>query len=329
MTLAAWGREALECEAAALREAGARLGPAFVGACEAVLNAQGKVVTTGLGKSGHIARKIASTLSSTGTSAFFLHPTEALHGDFGMLQPQDCLIAVAYGGETVEVLEVARFARRLAIPVIAITGKADSSLAALCQFVLDGSVTREADYHNLAPTASSTVAIGLGDAIACAVSRARGFSQGDFAKLHPGGSLGRRLSLVKDHMHPLSDMARVEETADFHAILAAVTAHRVKNRTLGIVAVLGKDGRLAGAVSDGDVRRALATMDAAALKCRAADIMTKTPKSIAARALALDAVTVMNEQQITSLFVTEGDGADPAKVVGLVRLYDLLDAKIL
>ncbi len=329
MSLTAWGREALECEAQALRDAGARLGAAFEGACEAILRAQGKVVTTGLGKSGHIARKIASTLSSTGTSAFFLHPTEALHGDFGMLQPQDCLIAIAYGGETPEVLEVARFARRLAIPVVAITGKPESSLARLCQFVLDGSVSKEADYHNLAPTASSTVAIALGDAIACAVSRARGFSQGDFANLHPGGSLGRRLSLVKDHMHPLQDVPRVGETADFHAILEAVTTLKLKGRTLGIVAILDGGGRLLGAVSDGDVRRALVKMGAQALKCRAADIMTRSPKAIAARALALDAVTVMNEQQITSLFVTADDGADPTNVVGLVRLYDLLDAKII
>lgn len=329
MNLAVWGREALDCEAQALRDAGARLGAAFEGACQAILHAQGKVVTTGLGKSGHIARKIASTLSSTGTSAFFLHPTEALHGDFGMLQPQDCLIAIAYGGETQEVVDVARFARRLAIPVIGITGKADSSLASLCQFVLDGSVSKEADYHNLAPTSSSTVAIGLGDAIACAVSRARGFSQGDFAKLHPGGSLGRRLSLVKDHMHPLVEVARVTEAADFHAILAAVTAHKVKGRTLGIVAVLDGGGRLLGAVSDGDVRRALTNLDANALKCHAGDIMTKSPKVIAARALALDAVTMMNEQQINSLFVTADDGVDPSKVVGLIRLYDLLDAKII
>lgn len=328
MSLSAWGLEALETEAQALRAAGARLGAAFEGACEAILKAQGKVVTTGLGKSGHIARKIASTLSSTGTSSFFLHPSEALHGDFGMLQKQDCLIAIAYGGETQEVLEVAKFARRLQIPVVAITGKTESSLAKLCSFVLDGSVVREADFHDLAPTASSTVAIGLGDALACAVSRARGFSQGDFASLHPGGSLGRRLSLVKDHMHPLADVARVTEDADFHAVLAAVTTHKVRGRTLGIVAVLDPKNRLVGAVTDGDVRRALVNLDTGALRCRTGDIMTRSPRTIAARALAIDAVTMMNEQQITSLFVVAEDGRDPADVVGLVRLYDLLDAKI-
>ncbi len=319
MNFVAWGRATLATEAEALGATAARLGPSFADACEAILKRRGKVITTGLGKSGHIARKIASTLSSTGTSAFFLHPTEALHGDFGMIQPDDSLIAIAYGGETQEVLEVARFARRLHVPVIGITGKLESSLATISDYALDGSVVKEADPHNLAPTSSSTVAIALGDAIACALAQAKGFSSGDFAALHPGGSLGRRLSRVADHMHTGVRLPRVREDADFHQTLEAVTAHN-----FGIVAVVSPEDVLIGAVSDGDVRRALLKLDGAALKCRARDVMTKAPKTVTSDALALDALTLMNEKQITQLFVTCKDG----KLAGIVRLHDLLAAKI-
>jgi arabinose-5-phosphate isomerase len=317
--LVGWGRRTLESEAGALSEASARLGPAFAAACRAVLSSSGKVVLTGLGKSGHVARKIASTLSSTGTSAFFLHPTEALHGDFGMLRDGDCLVAIAYGGETTEVLEVARFARRIGSSVIGITGAPASTLARLSHHVLDGRVEREADPLNLAPTCSSTVAIALGDALAVTLMRARGFSQGDFASLHPGGSLGRRLSLVRDHMQTRERLPTVAPGADFHAVLEAVTKHN-----FGIVAVLDADGRLAGAISDGDLRRALLRLGGTALSVFAADLMSKSPKTIADTSLAIDAVHTMNEQKITRLFVQAGE-----ELVGLVRLQDLLDAKIL
>lgn len=293
-----WGQEALKIEAAAIIAGADRLGDDFVSAIQGILSCQGKLVVTGLGKSGHIARKVASTLSSTGTSSFFLHPTEALHGDFGMLQPKDWLLAIAYGGETGEVLEVCRFARRIGVPIVAITGRKDSSLAALANFVVDVNCEREADSLNLAPTSSSTLSMAAGDAIAVTLMRARGFSEHDFAALHPGGSLGRRLSLVKDHMKPKESLPLVTEGADFHKVLEIVTAHN-----FGIAGVISTKGELIGAVSDGDLRRALLRSGAAALTANASQLMSKSPKTVTNDTLAIDALTLMNEKQITQLFV--------------------------
>ncbi len=317
-----WGQETLNAESKALAQGARKVGESFAGGIQAILASSGKVIVTGLGKSGHVARKIASTLSSTGTSAFYLHPSEALHGDFGMVQKVDCLIAIAYGGETHEVLEVCRFGRRIGIPVIGITGNLKSSLARLSQFIIDGGVEKEADPLNLAPTSSSTMAVALGDAIAVTLMRARGFSKGDFASLHPGGSLGRKLSLVKDHMHIGADLPTIDEGADFHAVLSGVTAHN-----FGIVAVVSKDGGLIGAVSDGDLRRALLRLGAKALNCRAKDLMSAHPKTVIESSLALDALTLMNDRRITQLFVTHDEAS--TKPVGIVRLHDLLAAKIL
>lgn len=320
--LITWGREAMAAEAQALSDSALRMNEAFAGAVQTMLQSAGKVVVTGLGKSGHVGRKIASTLSSTGTSAAFLHPSEALHGDFGMLQKSDCLLAIAYGGETHEVVEVAKFARRLGIPVIALTGKAESSLAQLATFVMDAHVSREADPLNLAPTCSSTVTMALGDALAVSLMRARGFGHGDFAFLHPGGSLGRRLSRVGDHMHSGTSLPRLEVDADFHTVLKAVTVDN-----FGIAAVIDGQGHLVGAISDGDLRRSLLALGAGALECRAADLMSPKPKVIKESALALDAVRQMNEAKISRLFVV--DHQDDHLVKGLVRLQDLLIAKIL
>ena len=317
-----WGRETLRKEAEALLKAADRLEHPFSDAVRAVLESQGKLVVTGLGKSGHVGRKIASTLSSTGTSAAFLHPSEALHGDFGMLQKADSLMAIAYGGETYEVIEVARFARRMGIPVIALTGKVESTLAKVAHHVLDVHVEREADPLNLAPTCSSTLTMALGDAIAVALMRARRFGQVDFASLHPGGSLGRRLSLVGDHMHAGDNLQKVLMHTDFHDVLKAVTVDN-----FGIAAVVSEAGHLVGAISDGDLRRALLTLGAKALDCQATDLMSQRPKVIFDSALAIDAVTMMNELRISRLFVVSEDA--PERVKGLVRLQDLLAAKIL
>jgi arabinose-5-phosphate isomerase len=317
-----WGQEALRIEAAAILAGADRLGDAFARAIEGILACRGKLVVTGLGKSGHIARKIASTLSSTGTSSFFLHPTEALHGDFGMLQRSDFLLAIAYGGETAEVLEVCRFARRIGVPIVAITGKPQSSLATLSNFVLDVSCEREADSLNLAPTSSSTLSMAMGDAVAVTLMRARNFSESDFAALHPGGSLGRKLSLVKDHMKPKDLLPLVAPGDDFHKVLEIVTA-----RNFGIAGVVGTDGRLVGAVSDGDLRRALLKMDADALKATAANLMSANPKAVSRDTLAIDALTLMNEKQITQLFVVDTKVTNVP--VGIVRLHDLLAARIM
>jgi arabinose-5-phosphate isomerase len=274
-----------------------------------------------MGKSGHIGRKIASTLSSTGTSSVFLHPAEALHGDFGTLQPGDCLLAIAFGGETSEVLRVAEFARRSHIPVVAITGRADSSLARLADHVLDGSIAREACPLNLAPTTSTTVALALGDALAVALMRARGFTPHDFARLHPDGSLGRKLSLVKQYMREESTIARITPETSFHDVLEAVTRNN-----FGIVAVLNPAKQLIGAITDGDLRRAVLKHDAKAMGLKASDLMSGTPKTITPEELAVDAVAIMENHKITSLFVVKS--AHDRELRGLLRLHDLLEAKI-
>lgn len=313
-----WGKEALTLECEAIRRvANEFLGSTFVGACAAVLQSSGRVVTTGLGKSGHVARKVASTLASTGTPSHFLHPSEALHGDFGMVSRDDILLAFAYGGETSETIEVAKFARRLEVPVITITGKRESSLAQLADYSILGSVEREADPHNLAPTSSSTVAMAIGDALAVTVMRARGFSEADFAVLHPGGSLGRRLSTVADHV--VAEFSKVGPDADFHRVLEGITRFNH-----GITAVVDDQGRLLGAVSDGDLRRACLRADENLLQLTAHQMMTPTPKTIASNVLAVDALNAM--KNITQLFVT--DAASPGSLLGLVRLHDLLAAKI-
>ena len=272
----------LEMEAKALSFAASRLGAEFSNAAETLLRAQGKVVVTGLGKSGHVGRKISATFASTGTPSFFLHPAEALHGDLGMIQRQDVLLAIAFGGETDEVLSVARHAKRIGVPVISITGKLDSSLAKISDQAIDGTVEREVCPHNLAPTTSTTVAMALGDSLAIALMKARGFSESDFARLHPSGALGRRLATVRDLMKPAGEsLPSVLPTTEFHDVLEAVT-----KRNYGIVPVQDKSGRLVGAISDGDIRRALLTQGSNALTLPADKIMTSTPKKIPATALA-------------------------------------------
>ncbi len=315
-------KKALSEEANALEIARSRLGQSMVDSVQAILASDGKVVVTGLGKSGHVGRKIAATLASTGTSAFFLHPSEALHGDFGMIQAGDVLLAIAYGGETHEVNEVCKYVRRTGGKIIAITGKKESSLGQLAHFVLNGGVDKEADPLNIAPTSSSTVAIGLGDALAVSLMHARGFTIENFASLHPGGSLGRKLSMVKDHMHGRSGLPEVHPASTFNEVLTAVTVDN-----FGIVAVVNEQGELVGAVSDGDLRRVLLKLGAKALEARAQDIMSPKPVTILDHELAIDAVRLMNERRISRLFVTSRDSGQ--KPLGLIRLQDLLAAKVI
>ncbi|MBC7531629.1 MAG: KpsF/GutQ family sugar-phosphate isomerase [Oligoflexus sp.] len=316
-TIIAWGRDVLDAESQSLLATARSLNASFVQAVETIIASQGKVVVTGLGKSGHIGRKIAATLSSTGTASFFLHPSEALHGDLGMIQSADVVLALAFGGETRETVEVIKFANRRSIPVIAITGKMESSLARLSDVVLDGGVDREACPLNLAPTTSTTVAMGLGDALAVAIMRARGFEKQDFAQYHPDGSLGRQLSLVSQHMK--TDLLAIHADDDFSKVLEIITAHNY-----GIAGVFDATERLIGAITDGDLRRTLKTARENVFSMSAKDIMTKNPKTILNDRLALDAVKMMEHSRITSLFVR--DEAD--HVVGLIRMHDLLAAKI-
>ena len=312
------GRRTLEIESAALAAAAQRLNGTFAAAVRTLWQAKGKVVVTGLGKSGHVARKIAATLASTGTSACFLHPTEGLHGDIGMLVEKDVLIAIAFGGETREVVGVARFARRIGVPVIAITGRAQSTLASLATHLVDASVEKEACSLNLAPTSSSTVSLALGDALAVALMDARGFSHQEFAQLHPEGSLATKLSVVSEHLREYQTTDWLTRDEGFYNVLEKVTRHN-----FGIAPVVGDARELIGCVTDGDVRRAVLKLEAAVFSKCAGDLMAKNPKSVPADALAVDALRLMEENKVTALFVV-----DEGRPIGIVRLHDLLAAKV-
>lgn len=314
------GKAVFRKEAQAVVAAGERLSSSFEHAVDLMGKVTGRVVVSGLGKSGHIARKVASTLSSTGTPAVFLHPSEALHGDFGMFTAGDLLLAIAHGGETREVVAVGEFAVRKKLPVIALTGKSSSSLGRLASCVLDMSVTAEADSLGLAPTASSTVALCCGDALALALMKARRFTEQEFAALHPGGILGRRVSKVKTFMHGEGKFATVLPDESFGQVLKAFT-----DPNFGIVAVVEEGCQLLGCVSDGDLRRSLATRGPSVYKTSAKDIMTPKPKTVFSDTSVLDAIGLMERAGITSVFVLDRGGG----LAGLVRLHDLLDAKIL
>lgn len=317
------GREVLRCEVIALEAVSQKLGATFVKASDLIAGTKGRVITTGIGKSGYIAQKISSTLSSTGTPSHYIHPSEALHGDFGMMQSGDVLIALTFGGETREVLAVATFAKEIGVPVIAITGRMQSSLSHLADVVLDGGVPSEADPFGLVPTASSTAALALGDALAVCVMRRKAFSRENFGQLHPGGLLGRSLMCVKDVMRPLEQLPLMVKGSGFHDILEAVTTPN-----FGIAAVVDDATRkmLVGSVSDGDVRRSLLKHGGNALGLLCGDLMTTFPKMISSSARAEEAIAVMEEFKITALFVSQGDTRE---LLGLIRLHDLISAKVL
>lgn len=280
----------------------------------AVLALPGKVVVTGMGKSGHVGRKVAATLASTGTSAFFVHPAEAMHGDLGMITRSDGLLAIAHGGETAEVLGVARHAKSLGVPVIALTGKPQSSLAQLADFFLDGSVVAEACPLNLAPTSSTTVAMAIGDSLAVALMNARGFNDHDFAKVHPSGSLGKRLASVKDLMIPKAKLSPLQQNSDIHEVLDAVT----KSNT-GLAVVVDSAGAVAGVISDGDLRRAMVGFKEQIFNQSAADLMTTEPKLILASDLAEKGAHIMEAMRITSLVVVDGE----RRFCGILKLHSL------
>ncbi len=316
-----WANEVLLIEGHSLIDAAKHLNGEFVGAIQKLMVCQGRVIVTGLGKSGHIARKIASTLASTGTPSHFLHPSEALHGDLGMLTKQDALIAVAHSGETFEVNEVAKYGRRLGVPVIVITGRVESTLAKLATHVLLGSAKREACPLNLAPTVSSTIALALGDAIAIVLMRAKGFTDEDFAKVHPGGSIGKRLLKVGDCMRSLAEVGCVEADSNFSKVISDMS---VSN--FGIVAVRSRASNLEGAITDGDVRRAILTLGERVHVATAGEIMNRSPKTVHPDTLAVDAVQIMERHKITSLFVTE---KATQSLLGLLRLHDLIESKFI
>jgi arabinose-5-phosphate isomerase len=307
----------LDVEIEALRALRAGLGAEFGRAVELLLACRGKVVVSGVGKSGIVCRKMAATFASTGTPAFFLHAGEASHGDLGMLMRGDVLIAVSNSGESEEVLHLLPLVRRFGVPMIAMTGRRDSTLARAADVALDVSVPEEACPLGLAPTASTTATMALGDALAVALLEERGFSVDDFALLHPAGAIGRRLLRVDDLMHHGDQLPLVPEVASLKDTLVEITSKR-----LGVTGVTDAAGDLVGIVTDGDLRRGLER--AADIRVlRAADLMTRNPKTIAGDALAAQAVAFMERHRITSLFVL--DGRCPK---GVIHLHDLLRAGI-
>lgn len=295
-----------------------RIDGSFVKAVELVFSCRGKVVITGVGKSGLIGQKIASTFASTGTPSFFMHPSEGIHGDLGMLSRNDTVIAISNSGESDEVSQILQVIKRMGLPLIAMTGNPDSTLAKAGDVVLDISVKEEACSLGLAPTASTTATLAMGDALAVTVLERRGFKKEDFALLHPGGSLGKSLILrVSDVMHTGDAIPLVNEKTLMKEALFEITSKR-----FGITGVVDNKGRLTGAITDGDLRRAMEKgLDI--LHKNASDIMTGNPKKIPADALAAEALQKMEAHSITSLFVMEGE-----KVAGIVHLHDLLKAGV-
>jgi len=316
----ALARRVLSIEADAVQALAGRLDASFVEAVALILGRHGRVVVSGMGKSGHIARKIASTLASTGTPAYFVHPAEASHGDLGMVLAEDVFVALSNSGESDELLAIIPLVKRCGAKLVAITGAPDSTLAREADVHLDARVTQEACPHNLAPTASTTAALALGDALAVALLNARGFSAEDFARAHPGGALGRRLlTHVSDVMHSGADVPAVQETATLMEAILEMTRGR-----LGMTAVISTDRRLRGVFTDGDLRRTLEhAKDISSL--RIADVMSPHPRRIRPHALAAEAVQIMDEHRINQLLVV--DEAD--RLVGALNMHDLFRARVL
>ncbi len=313
-------RKVIATEAAAVGALESRIGPNFVEACRLILACKGRVVVSGMGKSGHVARKIAATLASTGTPAFFVHPGEASHGDLGMIQPEDLVLALSYSGETDELLLILPLIKRQGIPLIVITGKAGSSLGREADVYLDGCISNEACPLGLAPTTSTTVALAMGDALAIALLEARGFTSDDFARSHPAGALGRRLLLrIGDVMHTGDDVPRVAPDATLTAALVEMT-----RKQLGMTAVVDADQRLLGVFTDGDLRRALDDEDVNLRGAHVSELMTRGPKTIGAERLAAEAAQLMEKHQIHALLVVD----EKQHVVGALNIHDLLRARV-
>lgn len=317
--LIAAGRRALEIESRAVAELGSRIDASFVHACQLCLAATGRVVVTGLGKSGHIGSKIAATLASTGTPAFFLHATEASHGDLGMVARGDVVLALSNSGETAEIAALLPHLRRLETPVIAMTGNPASTLAREATVHVDVSVSEEACPLNLAPTASTTATLAMGDALATALLQARGFTVEDFARSHPGGALGRKLLLhVRDVMRRGDDLPRVTAAASLAQGLVEMS-----RKGLGLTAVVDERGLLLGVFTDGDLRRTLDRgLDLRTTAMR--DVMTANPRCIDPAALAAEAVNRMQTHRVTALLVVDQDRV----LVGALNIHDLLRAGV-
>ena len=319
----ALARETLDIEAQAVVAMSGRLDERFGLAVQLVLQSQGRVVVMGMGKSGHVGRKIAATLASTGTPAMFVHPAEASHGDLGMITPGDVVLGISNSGESEELTTLLPLIKRMGVPLLALTGRADSTLGRHADVLLDASVAKEACPHNLAPTASTTAQLALGDALAMALLDARGFRADDFARSHPGGSLGRKLlTHVSDVMRSGADVPRVAPEAELMALMREISA-----KGLGMTAVTTDAGHVVGVFTDGDLRRLIEKsgdgMDLRALK--ASDVMHPNPKTVLDQALAVEAAETMESSRVTSLLVVDGAGF----LVGALNSNDLMRAKVI
>ena len=306
-------RAVLRTEADAVRALIARLDDRFAAAVQLLADCGGRVIVTGMGKSGIIARKIAATLSSTGTSAYFVHPAEAAHGDLGAVRNEDLLIALSRSGETPEILRLAELTKRLGVGIVAITGASSSSLGQTADVALECRVDEEACPLNLAPTASTTAAMALGDALAMTLHVRKGFREEDFANLHPGGQLGKRLLRIDRLMHTSDQLPLVDMATPLRDVVATMSA-----KGLGMACVTRADSTLAGIITDGDLRRRLSAAENL-LAQRASDVMTKDPITIRPAALAAEALAILEARRITSLVVVD----DASRVVGIVHLHDL------
>jgi arabinose-5-phosphate isomerase len=305
-------RSVLETEAAAILGLVPRLDSRFDDAVALVADCRGRVIVTGMGKSGIIARKISATLTSTGTPAFFLHPAEAIHGDLGVIQPDDVVVALSSSGETPEILRLLEFIRRIGARLVAMTGAAASTLGQAADVMLDCHVSEEACPMNLAPTASTTATLALGDALAMALLVRKGFRADDFASLHPGGKLGKRLMRAEALMHGGAGTPVVGLATGIRDVI-----YEISSKGLGMTSVVDDDGRLAGIITDGDLRRHMGAPDV--LERTAGDVMTHNPVTISPGLLAVEALKIMEQRKITSLIVADDD----LRVQGVLHLHDL------
>ena len=319
----AMAQETLSIEAQAVSAMALRIGDSFAKAVASMLACQGRVVVMGMGKSGHIGRKIAATLASTGTPAMFVHPAEASHGDLGMITPADVVLGISNSGESEELNAILPLIKRMGVPLIALTGRTDSTLARHALAVLDSSVDKEACPHNLAPTASTTAQLAMGDALAVALLDARGFKADDFARSHPGGALGRKLlTHVSDVMRSGADLPRVGPSASLMELMAVISA-----KGLGMSAVVDADDRVLGVFTDGDLRRLIEKTGSSAdlRSLRASDVMHANPRTVVADALAVEAAGVMEASRITSVLVVDAAG----RLIGALNTNDLMRSKVI
>ncbi|MBI5808136.1 MAG: KpsF/GutQ family sugar-phosphate isomerase [Ignavibacteriales bacterium] len=309
------GRKVVQIESEAVLQLLERINENFSKAVELIYNSKGRVVFTGMGKSGLIARKIVATLNSTGTASIFMHPTDALHGDLGMVRKDDIVILISKSGKTEELINLIPMFKRIGVPIIGMLGELNSKIAKDCDIVLDISVKEEACPYDLAPTSSTTVSLVMGDALAIALLEMKGFTANDFAMLHPGGSLGKRLSLkISEIMYSGKDVPIVSESANLKDAILEITSKR-----LGTTCVVNENGVLTGIITDGDLRRLLEKTDEIK-NLKAIDVMTKNPKTITKDLLASFALQLMEKYNITSLIVIDSQN----KPEGMVHLHDLV-----